>query len=354
MAFNMTVKNQGYRRSGILITLAAASLFGAGIPLAKILLAHVSPWLLAGLLYIGAGAGLTGFRRLKRQPPLALLPGEVGWLAGTILAGGVIAPVLLMVGLTAMSSAGASLLLNAEGVFTTLLAWLVFRENLDRRMVLGVGAIIAGVMVLRAPQDLHIGALWPTLAVLGACLAWAIDNNLSRKLALAEATGIAAIKGWVAGTVNLSLALSLNASLPPWPEVLAILTVGFLSYGVSLALFMVGLRDLGAARTTAYFSAAPFFGAALATGLGAPVTARLILAALLMAAGVWLHMTEHHQHAHTHEPLSHTHGHVHDEHHQHPHEEFVAPGSWHTHYHTHRLLTHCHVHFPDAHHQHRH
>ncbi|MHB1566477.1 MAG: DMT family transporter [Acidiferrobacter sp.] len=350
----MAAENQGYRRPGILATLAAALLFGAGTPLAKILLAHVSPWLLAGLLYIGAGVGLTGFRLLKRRPPLALLPGEIAWLAGTILAGGVIAPVLLMVGLTAMSSAGASLLLNAEGVLTTLLAWFVFRENLDQRVVLGMAAIVAGVMVLHAPQGLHIGALWPTLAILGACLAWAIDNNLSRKLALADTTGIAAVKGLVAGTINLSLALSLNASLPPWSDVLGTLTVGFLSYGVSLALFMVGLRDLGAARTTAYFSAAPFFGAALATGLGAPVTARLILAALLMAAGVWLHMTEHHQHAHTHEPLSHAHEHVHDEHHQHPHEEFVAPGFRHTHHHTHGLLTHCHAHFPDAHHRHRH
>ena len=335
--------------------LGAALLFGAGTPFAKLLLDSVNPWLMAGLLYLGSGAGLSAARLLKRTPSVRPERGDWPWLAGAILAGGVIGPVLLMFGLSGMPASGASLLLNAEGVFTALLAWFAFRENFDRRIALGMAAIVAGAVVLAWPGEARFGAVLPALAVLGACLAWALDNNLTRKVALADATWIAALKGWVAGAVNLAIAAATVEVWPAWWASIAAGTVGWLAYGVSLALFVVGLRHLGAARTGAYFSVAPFAGAVVALPLlGEAITPRLAVAGGLMAFGVWLHLTERHEHRHTHELLVHTHDHDHDEHHQHEHDLPVAPGTRHTHEHRHEALTHAHPHFPDAHHRHSH
>ncbi|MER1969185.1 DMT family transporter [Castellaniella ginsengisoli] len=345
---------QNLRQPGVISALLAALLFGAGTPLAKLLLESVSPWLLAGLLYLGSGIGLTLYRRLTRAPAVRLPRYEVPWLLGAIGAGGVVGPVLLMVGLTGMPASGASLLLNAEGVFTALLAWFVFKENFDRRIALGMVAIVAGALVLSWPGEAHFAGVWPALAVLGACLAWGIDNNLTRKVALTDATWIASMKGLVAGIVNLILAFILGASLPTWPSLTGAMVVGFLAYGVSLALFVVSLRHLGTARTGAYFSVAPFFGAVLAIALGESVTVPLLVAGALMAVGIWLHLTERHSHSHTHEALEHEHRHTHDEHHQHSHDVPVAPGTAHSHWHRHEPLTHAHEHFPDAHHRHKH
>ncbi|WP_323018013.1 DMT family transporter [Castellaniella sp.] len=341
-------------QAGVLSALAAALLFGAGTPLAKVLLERVDPWMLAGLLYLGAGVGLTLYRRLTHAPSVRLSRREAPYLFGAIGAGGVLGPVLLMLGLTGMPASGASLLLNAEGVLTALLAWFVFKENVDRRIAWGMAAIVAGALVLSWPGEARFSGVWPALAVLGACLAWGIDNNLTRKVALTDATWIAAVKGLVAGSVNVMLALVLGASWPAWPSVAGAMVVGFLAYGVSLALFVVGLRHLGTARTGAYFSVAPFFGAMLAVALGESLTAPLLLAGALMAVGVYLHLTERHSHVHTHDALEHQHRHAHDAHHQHAHDEPVAPGTVHSHWHRHEPMTHDHAHFPDAHHQHRH
>ena len=342
-------------QQGIPAALGAAVLFGASTPLAKLLLGSISPWLLAGLLYLGSGLGLTLYRLLSRAPRVRLPREEIGWLLGAVLAGGVVAPVLLMLGLAGMPASGASLLLNAEGVFTALLAWFAFRENVDRRIALGMVAIIAGALVLGWTGEARFGALWPALAVLGACLAWGLDNNLTRKVSLHDAVWLAAVKGLVAGAVNLTLALLLGATLPALPLLTGILLLGLLAYGVSLTLFVVALRHLGTARTGAYFSVAPFFGAVLAIVLlDEPVTWPLLLAGALMALGVWLHLTEHHQHEHQHTLLEHAHEHTHDEHHQHAHDSSVAPGTRHSHWHRHEPLAHTHAHFPDAHHQHGH
>jgi drug/metabolite transporter (DMT)-like permease len=342
------------RQPGVLAALVAALLFGAGTPLAKQLLHSVSPWLLAGLLYLGSGVGLTLYRRLSRAPAVRLSRDEAPWFAGATVAGGIVAPVLLMVGLTGMPASDASLLLNAEGVFTALLAWFAFKENFNRRIALGMAAIVAGAMILSWPGETHFAGLWPALAVLGACFAWGIDNNLTRKVSLSDATWIAAIKGLVAGVANLILAFALGASLPPLLNVGGAMVVGFLSYGTSLALFVVGLRHLGTARTGAYFSVAPFFGAILAITMGEAVTAPLLSAGLLMAIGIGLHLTERHEHLHTHEALEHEHEHTHDEHHQHTHDGLVISGTKHSHWHRHAPLSHTHAHFPDAHHRHGH
>ncbi len=344
-------------QQGIPAALGAAILFGASTPLTKLLLANISPWMLAGLLYLGSGLGLWLYRRLSHAAPIRLPRHEICWLSGAVLSGGVIAPVLLLLGLAGMPASGASLLLNAEGVFTALLAWFVFHENVDRRITLGMFAIVMGAVVLNLnwSEAIRLGSIWPALAILGACFAWGLDNNLTRKVSLNDATGIATIKGLVSGIVNLILALLLGATLPDLPLLGGALVLGFLAYGVSLTLFVLSLRHLGTARTGAYFSIAPFFGAALSIVLlNEPLTTPLLLAGLLMAIGVWLHLTERHVHAHQHETLEHTHEHTHDLHHQHEHANPIAPGIKHSHWHKHEPLTHSHAHFPDAHHQHRH
>ena len=342
------------RNPGIWTALGAALLFGAGTPFAKLLLGPVSPWLLAGLLYLGSGIGLAIWRLLTNAEIRHMRVAEMGWLAVAVVAGGMIAPALLMWGLVNMPASGASLLLNAEGVLTALIAWFVFRENFDRRIAIGMALIIAGTLVLSWPEERSFGAAAPSLAVVGACLFWAIDNNLTRKVALLDASFIAMTKGLVAGVVNTAIALSLGAAMPSLPTALAAATVGLMSYGISLVLFVIALRHLGTARTGAYFSTAPFAGAVIAiAGMGEPVTRELLFAGVLMAIGVWLHITESHEHAHLHEMLGHDHEHEHDEHHQHPHTSPVGADAGHSHWHRHEPMTHTHSHYPDSHHQHR-
>jgi len=338
--------------------LGAAVLFGAATPLAKLILDAISPWLLAGILYLGSGAGLAIVRMVRGAAPVRLTAIDNAWLASAILFGGIVGPVLLMWGLSGTPASTASLLLNAEGVFTALIAWFVFRENFDRRIAFGMACIVAGAVVLASPRIGAIGQggnVISALAIVGACLAWAIDNNLTRKVSLADATFIAMVKGAAAGVTNVAIAFALGAAIPKFWPALAGALLGFLSYGVSLALFVVALRYLGTARTGAYFSTAPFVGALIAVAfLGESVTLSFALAAALMGIGVWLHITERHEHKHSHEEMEHEHEHEHDEHHQHLHVEPLAPGTRHTHRHRHKAMTHSHPHYPDAHHTHSH
>jgi len=344
---------------GVLAALGSAFLFGAGTPLAKSLLDAISPWMLAGLLYFGSGVGLALYRLLIGASWPRLNPGEMKWLAAAVLCGGGLAPVLLMLGLSAMAASHAALLLNAEAVLTALLAWIVFKENFDRRIATGMAAIVAGALLLSWPQPLSptssqgSATLWPALAVLLACLFWALDNNFTRKVALGDASWIACVKGLTAGATNLALAFAIGASLPGIGLVTAAMAVGFVAYGVSLALFVVALRHLGASRAGAYFSIAPFVGALFSViFLAEAVTWQLLAAVALMGLGVWLHLTEHHAHAHRHEAMEHDHPHAHDQHHPHDHAAVIA-GS-HSHRHRHEPMSHTHAHYPDAHHRHPH
>lgn len=348
----------GFLPRGVWASLAAALLFGAGTPLAKWLLAQANPWLLAALLYLGSGIGLALLRWLRGARAAPLPAGELKWLAGAVLAGGMAGPVLLMLGLAGMPASAASLLLNAEAVFTALLAWFVFKENVDRRVALGMLAIVAGGLALAWPGQADWPGWQPALLVIAACLAWALDNNLTRKVSLSDASWIAMVKGLTAGATNLVLALVLGASWPALPVVFAAGLVGFASYGASLALFVVALRELGTARTAAYFSVAPFFGALLAVAfLGEAITVPLLIAGALMAIGVALHLTERHVHRHVHHATEHTHEHVHeagDSHHEETDGSPVAPGTSHSHAHRHPAVVHSHPHYPDAHHRHEH
>jgi drug/metabolite transporter (DMT)-like permease len=257
------------------------------------------------LLYLGSGIGLCAInivRRLARGSASDLAPfrtAERCWLAAAIMAGGVVAPVLMMYGLRDTAASSASLLLNLEGVFSVLLAWFAFHENFDRRVVFGVLAISAGA-------------------------------------------------------VNVAIAVFLGASLPRGSVILAAGAVGFIGYGLSLVLFVLALRHLGAARSSAYFSVAPFVGAVIAVVFfGDHLTAQLLGAGALMSIGLWLHLSERHDHEHTHARLTHDHRHVHDEHHQHRHGR-DAGSAPHSHPHTHEPLCHAHPHYPDEHHRHVH
>lgn len=347
-------------RIGPALALVSAALFGLAAPGAKVLLDAIDPWMLAALLYLGAGLGLgliLAARRLRASWRMAAALGrrEAGWLAAAIVCGGCAGPVLLMVGLATTPASSAALLLNLEGVLTALIAWFVFRENFDKRIALGMAAIAGGAVLLSWGGTFTLRGLLGPLAIAGACLAWALDNNFTRKVSLADPVGIAALKGLVAGAVNFVLALLLGAALPPLSAGLAAAALGFVSIGLSLVLFITALRHLGTARTGAYYSTAPFVGAAVGVvALGEPVTAVLAVAGLLMAVGVWLHLTERHEHEHEHAPLAHSHRHVHDWHHRHAHGPDDPPGEPHSHRHVHVRLRHRHQHYPDAHHQHSH
>ncbi|HKR18950.1 MAG TPA: DMT family transporter [Stellaceae bacterium] len=342
---------------GISCALGAAALFGASTPLAKALLGAVSPWLLAGLLYLASGIGLAvvlGWQRWRGTSQGApLRAADLPWLIATIFAGGVCGPVLLMLGLAETQAATAALLLNLESFFALAIAWLVFHEFVDLRIGIGAAAVVAGGVVLS--WNGHAGFDWKNLWIVAACFAWSIDDNLTRKISGVDPVRLTAIKGLVAGAVNVGFALSIDGKFPSPAALAGAGIVGFFGYGVSLCLFVVALRELGAARTMAYFSIAPFVGAAVAiVGFGEPVTATFLIAAVLMAAGVALHLTEQHQHEHVHEPMEHEHWHWHDEHHQHAHAPDDPPGEPHSHRHAHARLVHSHPHYPDIHHRHRH
>ena len=346
-------------RRAIAYGLLSAALFGASTPLAKLLLGEIAPLLLAAVLYLGSGAGLLGWLVLRRvagrAQPVSLSATDYPWLIAAIAAGGVLGPVLLVFGLARTDAAAASLLLNLEAVLTAAIAWLAFRENVDRRVFLGMAMIVAGGVLLSWHELPRADGLAGPMLIAGACLAWALDNNLTRRISGGDAATIACLKGLVAGSVNAVLATALATAMPPAPIVAAAALVGFLGYGVSLALFIVAMRHLGTARTGAYFSVAPFFGAALSLLLlGEQTSAFFWSAALLMAFGVWLHATERHEHEHAHEPMEHTHLHVHDQHHRHAHEAGWDGQEPHVHRHRHPRHTHSHPHYPDLHHRHDH
>lgn len=374
---------------GVVYALLASLLFGVTTPVAKTLLADVNPITLAGLFYAGSGIGLWLYRTALRvsralklpnsskvqtdpksqtetaespdaKPPGAEPPTKASnqrdwlWLAGAIASGGVAAPILLMIGLRDTQASSASLFLNLEGVFTALIAWFVFKENFDARVMTGMLLIVAGGIVLSfsgGALALSMGLLLIALA----CAGWAIDNNLTRNVASLDAARIASIKGLSAGFVNLSIASVAGAALPNAMACVEALVIGFLGYGVSLVLYVLALRHIGAARTGAYFALAPFVGSIISIAfLKEPLTMQLLGAAALMAVGIYLHLTEVHDHEHQHEELEHEHEHTHDEHHQHEHSSNDPPGEPHTHWHKHEKLIHKHPHFPDQHHQHKH
>lgn len=346
---------------GVIYALLAAALFGASTPLAKELLREMQPITLAGLLYAGSGAGLAMLQLLrvfvigKAAPVVWPSLREWAWFGAAILFGGIFGPILLMSGLVTTAASTASLLLNLESALTAGLAWFVFRENFDWRIACGMAAIVAGSVVLSIGPGGLDGVSRGALLVSAACLCWAIDNNLTRKVSASDPILIAGLKGVVAAVVNLSLALSLGYAVPRLGPIAGAAALGFLGYGLSLVLYVLALRQLGTARTGAYFALAPFFGGILAVVFfGDSLSFQLCIAAALMVIGLWLHLSENHAHEHVHEPIEHMHSHRHDEHHQHTHAFEWDGTEPHAHPHLHEATVHSHAHFPDIHHRHPH
>ncbi len=345
-------------RKGIRDALLAAVLFGLSTPIAKDLVGNVPPQLLAGLLYIGSGVGLTALRVMRRRrsaPTPALTSSDIPFLAGAIIFGGITAPVLLMFGLQRTPASSASLLMNLEAVFTAVIAWGIFRENINSRIAVGLLAIVGGAATLSWSGPIQLGQFTGSLAIAAACLCWGVDNNLTQKISASDPVRIASLKGLAAGSINIGLAWYFGQWRSPDASTTTALGLGFVSYGLSLVLYIKALRELGAARAGNYFSIAPFVGAAAGVVLSMePITLRLLIAGVLMGIGIWLHLTERHEHRHIHEEMMHEHTHTHDGHHQHEHAPEDPAGEPHSHPHRHERLEHSHPHYPDIHHRHPH
>jgi len=341
---------------GALLGLGAAALFGVSAPLAQLLLPGAGPLVLAALLYLGAGVALSAYLLLRgpgerRETPIRRA--DVWLLGGIVLTGGMLGPVLLLVGLARLSAIAGSLLLNLEAPFTILIAVLVFREHLGKHLALAAACVLAGALLIGLEPGSLRADLGGVLAIAGACLAWGVDNNLTQRLSLRDPIAVVRFKTLAAGSCNLVLGLALGQAFPRGPVLAAALVLGAFSYGLSIVLDMYALRLLGAAREAAYFATAPFVGAVLAVPLrGRWPTPADVAAAALMIAGVVLMLRERHGHRHTHEAVEHEHMHVHDEHHQHAHEGPISEP--HSHPHRHVAMTHDHPHLPDLHHRHRH
>jgi drug/metabolite transporter (DMT)-like permease len=345
-------------RIGSLYGLGGAVLFGASTPLSKLLLPGVGPVMLAALLYLGAALLISVFRVLSRvggprSAEAKIRGSDAVTLGAVVVFGGVLGPVLMLFGLARISALTGSLLLNLEAVFTTLLAVMVFHEHLSRTLAAASGLVVLGALLLSNQPGKLGGGVLGVMAIVGACLSWAIDNNLSQSLSLRDPTAVVQVKTAGAGLTSLALALATGHTIPTPTFLVGGVVVGSLGFGASLICVMFALRYLGAAREAAWFSTAPFIGAALAVPIfGVLPTAAEWSGMASMITGVFLLVREQHSHVHSHDPIEHDHLHVHDEHHQHAHEGLVAEP--HSHSHRHDPISHEHPHVSDLHHRHRH
>lgn len=360
---------------GFYYALIAAVLYGAGTPVSKILLGKVSPYTLAALYYLGSSLGLTVyiiFKKIKsviihrkirnpHSPPptphskeASISKEDLPWLAGTILAGGVLSPILLFMGLNLSRASYASMLLNFEVVLTAMMASFFFREAAGKKLWTSVGLITLAAFVLSWDSSALKPSLEPGMIfIVLCCIMLAVDNNLTRQISAKDPIMLTIVKGWAAGIINLALAVSSGASCPGIYTVSGGLLAGLFGYGVSLAFFILAMRELGAARATTVLGVYPFVGAALSVFiLNETPTPQLLFSSLIMAAGIWVLSSEKHEHRHSHKNLEHEHLHSHDEHHDHPHE--AGAESPHSHRHTHAEIEHSHPHTPDIHHRHSH
>ena len=342
---------------GGLLALLAAALFGISTPLVQQFGAGLGAFSTAALLYVGAAAvGLLTRQPVEREARLRR--GDSPRLLAMAAFGAVIGPVALAWGLQNTSGTSASLMLTLEALFTAVLAWRLYRETMDGRVWAALALLLAGGSVLVIDQGLQSGSdgaqLWGLLAVLLATAAWGVDNTLSRALAERDPGQVVMCKALLGATATSLLAVGFSEPLPSVGAALALLAVGATGYGLSLRLYLLAQRAFGAARTGSVFAFAPFIGAALAVALGdRPASGLIALGAVLMLAGVVVHLAESHAHEHEHQALAHEHAHRHDDgHHDHTHDRM--PAGEHSHWHRHEPRQHAHPHVPDAHHAHRH
>lgn len=345
------------RIRGALLGLGAAALFGLSAPISKLLLGGLSPVLLAGLLYLGAAVGLWTHHLVRpRTKEAGIGRSDLPLLTAIIVFGGVVGPILMLLGLGRVTAFTGSLLLNLEAPLTVVLAVAVFGEHLERRAAVAIVCILGGALTLRLETGALGGDLAGIVLIAGACLSWALDNNLTQRLSMRDPHAIVRAKTLVAGAVNTTLGLLFQRSPNPSLTLVAVaLVVGALSYGLSIVLDTYALRLVGAAREAAYFATAPFVGGLFAIALfGDPIRRHELLAMAAMFVGVVFLLRSRHGHRHVHEAMDHNHLHEHDEHHQHEHHADDPRGEPHAHAHRHLPLVHDHDHFPDAHHRHTH
>lgn len=342
--------------------LLAALLFGASAPIAKVLLGDVQPIPLAGLLYLGSGISLLivkAWQRLiqkNQETEAGLTRPDIKWLAGAVITGGIAAPIVLLFSLRETPGATASLLLNFEGVATTLIAALIFKEGIGRRAGWAILLITLASIVLSTSPNQEWGVSIGALGILTACLLWGLDNNLTCNISAKDPLIIVTIKGLAAGSFSLLLAAALGNQFPSFNIVLKAMLLGSLSYGVSIVLFVHAMRGLGAARTSALFGTAPLAGMLLSfIILRENFNLMLLIAIPLMVIGAFLLINEEHQHNHIHDEVFHEHSHQHDDnHHIHEHIGGISFSQLHSHFHTHPNMEHGHHHMPDLHHRHLH
>jgi drug/metabolite transporter (DMT)-like permease len=336
----------------ILQALLAALFFGASAPIAKLLLGDVAPVLMAAFLYLGSGTGISLiklYQRLTRnQREAGIRRPDVGWLAGAIISGGILAPIVLMISLKNTPASTASLLLNFEGVGTTLIALFFFRESISRRALAAILIITLASIFLSTDFASGFGLSLGALGVILACILWGVDNNFTRNISAKDPLTIVGWKGLVAGSFSLLLGLGLGQQLPAFGTILRILLLGFISYGLSTMFFIYSMRGLGAARTSALYGTAPLAGVLLSIVIFRDsLTVFFVLAAILMMVGAYWLANEEHAHFHIHMPVVHEHRHSHDEFHVHDGHNEV-----HSHEHEHLSAEHEHGHMPDIHHRH--
>lgn len=341
----------------ILQALTAAIFFGASAPIAKLLLGdNIAPIFLAAFLYLGSGAGLalTKFaqRAASKETEAGIKPADLKWLAGAIISGGILAPIILMISLQNTPASTASLLLNFEGVGTTLIALLFFKEAISRRAWTAIIVITLASIFLSTNFSAGFGLSPGALGIILACVLWGVDNNFTRNISGKDPLAIVAWKGLVAGTFSFLLALFLGNSLPSVTTILYTLLLGFVSYGLSTLLFIHSMRGLGAARTSALYGTAPLAGVLLSIFIFGEFPSFLfIIAAILMIGGALLLVNENHEHTHLHTALIHDHSHSHDD----PaHGHGGGSKGVHSHEHEHPAEEHGHDHMPDIHHRHGH
>jgi drug/metabolite transporter (DMT)-like permease len=343
-------------RTGYGLGLLAAVLFGISAPASKGLLDDVGPQMLAGLLYLGAFLAIAPLALLsKSRREAGLRRSDGAALAGLVLSGGIVAPVLLMIGLERVSGIAGSLLLNLEGPFTLVVGVVALHEYLSGRSWIGAATVFGASAVLTTHGASGSNDALGCALIAAACLGWAVDNNLTQRLTVRDPFQIVAVKTGVAGTVNVGLAALRGESVDALAPLFAALALGALAYGISILVDAYALRLLGAARESAMFATAPFAGALLAVPLlGESWAASELVAVALMVTGIVLLVGDRHAHRHAHVSMEHDHRHVHDEHHQHPHPPGVDPTEPHSHPHRHEGLVHSHPHVSDTHHRHQH
>lgn len=346
-------------KRGAVFGITAAVLFGSSAPFAKLLLPGCTPVVLAALLYGGAAVALTVARLMRpgaRSAEARLRGKDAPVLAAVILTGGILGPVLMLLGLQRVSGVAGALLLNLEAPFTMIVAVLAFGEHMGRRAILAAALIVGGGTALSWSAGSVSADLPGTGFLAAACFCWAVDNNLTQRLSVRDPISIVQIKAIGAAVGNLALAAVIAEPLVPRAVLVAgALALGALSYGVSILLDVYALRLVGAAREAAYFATAPFLGALLAVPLlGETIAVQEVVAALLMALGVILLVRDRHEHHHVHTPLVHEHVHAHDDHHRHTHGDGIDARDPHSHVHEHEPIEHSHPHVSDVHHRHRH